>query len=88
MTAPLHILIGIHYHVSGSGDDYCQGTPHGESEGTASCIGDLLAAGLLRNSGPDDDANRKYQPTDGLRFWIDGLCQVPFPVLEWGWGKE
>lgn len=88
MIAPLHILIGIHYHVSGSGEDYCQGTPHGESTGTKECIGDLVAAGLLTKNHGASAVRRKYEPTDGLSFWIDGLCRVPFPTLQWGWERE
>lgn len=82
MTAPLHLLIAIHYHTSGSGEDYCQGTPHGESKGTADCIQDLLGAGLLTTDDPYC-GNRKYGPTDGLAVWINELCQVPFPVQKW-----
>jgi len=83
MTAPLHILIGVHYHASGSGEDYAQGTPHGESTGTAECIQDLLDAGLLKANHGASGVRRKYEPTDGLAIWIDGLCRVPYPKLKW-----
>ena len=83
MTAPLHLLIAIHYHASGSGEDYAAGTPHGESSGTAGCIEDLVAAGLLKENHGASAVRRKYEPTDGLTVFIDALCHVPFPELVW-----
>lgn len=82
-TAPLHLLIAIHYHCAGNGKDYEAGTPHGESEGTARCVNDLIRAGLLReNFGAS--AIRRYEPTEGLAVFVkDGLCHVPFPELKW-----
>jgi hypothetical protein len=83
MTAPLHILIGIHYHCSGSGEDYAQGTEHGNSTGTAECIQDLIDAGLLKSNHGASAVRRKFEPTEGLAVWIDGLCRTPFPELKW-----
>lgn len=83
MTAPLHLLIGLWYHTSGSGQDYEAGTPHGESEATAHCIGHLVVAGLLKENHGASAVNRKFEPTPGLAVWIEALCSTPFPELKW-----
>lgn len=80
---PLHILIGIHYHCSGDGLDYCAGTPHGESETTKEYCAEMVAAGLLKENHGASAVNRKYEPAEGLPVWIDALQDVPFPALKW-----
>jgi hypothetical protein len=81
--SPLHILIGIWYHSSGTGLDYEAGTSHGESPAAAECCADLECAGLLKENHGASAVKRKYEPTDGLAVWLANLCEVPFPELRW-----
>jgi len=80
---PLHILIGLWYHTSGTGLDYEAGTAHGNSRAVAEYIQDFVTAGLLTENHGASAVRRKYESTEGLAVWIKYLTDMPFPVQKW-----
>jgi hypothetical protein len=74
---PLMIQIGLHYHAMTN--DFRDLDAPAIRDGIAA----FVSAGLLRLSRPDDQFGRAYQPTDGLRVWVEALCAVPWPERVW-----
>ncbi len=72
---PLYIEIGLHYAVR------CDEFPRLAAPACKQAVADFLDRGLLKR--PEIDCGRDYEPTDGLKAWVDALCAVPFPVQLW-----
>jgi len=76
MTSPLMIEIGLHYHAFMS--DYRDGDFGAPAVKEA--IAGFLRAGLLK---PTPGGPRAYEPTEGMRVWVEALCAVPWPEQVW-----
>lgn len=79
-VTPLMLTIAVHYYTTGS-DTEAYGASVGRADAPAVVEQTklLVDAGLLRPvKGP-----RRFEQTAGLGVWIDALCQVPFPVMQW-----
>jgi hypothetical protein len=83
---PLHIRIAIHY--------LCHPYPYAENEpehrysiATREYTRQLVRAGMLvpREVVEDDKNTAEYEPTTGLRMYIDALCSVPLPIPARAW---
>lgn len=72
---PLQIEILLHYHCCPG--DYRDGDF--AAPAVREAIDGFRDAGLLKDSGQ----GRIYEPTDGVRAYVDALCAVPLPVLQW-----
>lgn len=72
--SPLGIEIGLHYHCIAVGD-----FPRLDAPACQEMVAWMVEAGLLNPVNGD----RRYEPTDGLRVWVEALCAVPFPVRRW-----
>lgn len=72
---PLQIEIMLHYHCCAS--DYRDGDF--SAPAVRDAIDDFRARGLLKESGN----KRVYEPTEGVRLYVDALCAVPAPVQRW-----
>lgn len=74
---PLELMIGLHY--------YCSPYPyavhdqaHANSPAVNSIKDMMLGKGLLVDNGEGD---AKAGPA--LKTWIEAICSVPFPVMNW-----
>lgn len=76
MATPFMIEIGLWYWTRG--DDY----RHGDLSAPIlpGTLQDFVSGGLLRET---PDGPRKYEPTEALGIWVNGLCNVPWPVQRW-----
>jgi len=81
MASPLMISIGLWYHCR-PGDF---GKDCGDFNFNAPAVQELLQSfvdgGLLAKSPPGCEA--KYYATEALGVWVDGLCNVRWPVQKW-----
>jgi hypothetical protein len=78
VSTPLEISIALWYYAHEG--DYV-------TDKTAPVVEEALArfvdAGLLKRNEPNADLPQKYFGTDGLRVYVDMLCQMPWPVQQW-----
>lgn len=81
MATPLMISIGLWYHCRPG--DYGKG--NGDDNFHAPAVQDLLRSfvdgGLLGKSPAGCDA--EYFGTEALTVWVEGLCNVHWPVQKW-----
>ncbi len=75
-VTPLHITIGAHYAVS-MVDFENLSVP-----AVANAIQDFLTAELLREQ-KEAPGRPRYVKTAGLDLWIEEICKVPFPRIQW-----
>jgi hypothetical protein len=75
-VSPLYIEIALHYHIHS--DDFP--ILRRESCAGRAAINKMVGAGLLAHR---DTGARTYEPTEGLRVWIEALCATPFPERRW-----
>lgn len=71
--SPLEISIAIHYHVM------CEDRTDLEFSAQKDIIGRFLEEGLLVKG----ESHQKYEPTDKLAAYVNGLCNVPMPEQVW-----
>lgn len=85
-VSPLLMRVALHYWTNGI-EDYEGGDGRvWLASATQEAIGDLLAAGLLRErTGPQPGNSGRYERTEGLGVWIEAVLRVPFPVLVQMW---
>lgn len=74
---PLMVQIGIHYVAMA--DDFRDL----DAPAIKDAIEAFRSAGLLRPTSAGAAFQRLYQPTDGLRIWVDAICSVPWPEQKW-----
>lgn len=76
---PLHIMIGCHYHYSLV--DYGETLNNFSAPAVQEYIGHFIEAGLLvRTSRAYPNS---FKATEGLKTWIEALCNTPFPTQIW-----
>jgi hypothetical protein len=75
MPSPLYIEIGLHYHARVN--DYRDGDF--SAPAVREALDTFVRLGLLLVGTSD----RRYEPTEGLRVWVDALCSVAFPEQRW-----
>ena len=88
---PLHIQIAIHYHCRPC--PYAENEPeHRYSRAVRMYTQDFVDAGLLIPRTPDDDDVPEHQrntaefaSTEGLRMFIDALCEISLPKKREAW---
>ncbi len=82
MTNPLMISIALHYWTSP--EEYDGGdTDHFHSGAVQGILRDYMALGLLEKREPPSPYGANYKATDGLKVWVEALCNVPLPVKVW-----
>lgn len=82
MASPLKIMIGLHYWTTPteySADD----DNHRNSEAVIEAICDFVNGGLLKPRDKPSQYGSRYEGTDALRVWVEGLCNVRWPVQVW-----
>lgn len=72
---PLQIEILMHYHCRT--DDYRNGDF--SASAVREAIDEFRNMGFLRDSGE----RRIYEPSDGVRLYVETLCTIPLPVQRW-----
>jgi hypothetical protein len=75
-ATPLMITIALHYLTEKT--DYSP-LDH-VSQPVRQALNELSAAGLIESR---PGAMLAYHATDGLRVWVEALCEVPLPVRRW-----
>jgi hypothetical protein len=82
MPSPLEIMIGLHYWTTPAeyADHDCA---HQESPAVQEVLADFVARGLLRNLDVPNQYGGTYASTEALEVWVNGICDVPFPVQKW-----
>lgn len=75
MVTPLYIEIALHYVCCV--DDF----PRKDAPACNGAIRDMESRGLIREV--LIPGSRQFEPTEGLRMWVNELCKVPFPVNKW-----
>lgn len=74
---PLHLKIGLHYHVSP------EPWPHLDVPLHRDYARHLVNAGLLTELPYRKPEQPEFTKTDGLAVWVGALCETPLPELRW-----
>lgn len=82
MASPLMIQIGLHYWVSPT--PYAQyDQAHASSPAVRDAMRSFVNGGLLRKLEKPNEYGGRYEATDALRVWVEGLTSVHWPVQVW-----
>lgn len=85
MVNPLTIMVALHYWTTpGEYSEHDQG--HAKSPAVGEAVKRLIEAGLLMRSKSLHRA--PWETTPAMRVWVEGLCNVPFPVQQWVLPKQ
>jgi hypothetical protein len=79
MASPLKINIGLWYYCRVG--DYGQADNNFNAPAVQEALADFVNGGLLALSPAGSEA--KYYGTEALKVWVDGLCNVRWPVQTW-----
>lgn len=84
MATPLEIDIALWYHTRatdygvGNGSDYNFHMP-----AVQQTFQRFIDAGLLKKHEPNPDLPQRYYGTEGLRVYVEALCNMPWPEQRW-----
>lgn len=81
MATPLKIDIALWYHCRVG--DYGKGNGDNNFSAPAvqAALQDFVNGGLLERSPTGCEA--EYFGTEALGVWVDGICNVPWPIQKW-----
>lgn len=81
---PLQIEIALWYYARAC--DYRDGDF--SAPAVAEALSGFVEVGLLKRHEPNADLPQRYIGTEGLRMYVQAICQVLPPVQEWVWPDE
>lgn len=89
---PLHIRLAVHYRCHPYPYSQYETPAHANSPAVRRYTADLVRAGLIVPRVPDGPEvpehsrnTSDYEPTEGLRMYLDALEAVPLPKLREAW---
>jgi hypothetical protein len=81
MATPLKISIGLWYHCRAGDYGKDAGDHNFRAPAVQEALQDFVNGGLLAKSPQGCEA--EYFATEALAVWVDGLCDVRWPVQKW-----
>jgi hypothetical protein len=81
MATPLKIDIALWYHCRVGDYGKHAGDNNFHAPAVQEALQDFVNGGLLAKS--PDGCSAEYYGTEALSVWVEGLCNVPWPVQKW-----